>query len=60
MNSPVALHEFDEDEYRNRVRTLSDDDLVREGEEASFLVRRHHRHGNRYPRLRRDFMPSEL
>ena len=50
MNHPIALHEFDEDEYRNRVRTPSDDNLL-EKEDTAFLVRRHHQHGNGYTRL---------
>jgi len=31
MNSPIALRGFDEDEYRQRVRRLSDQDLIEEG-----------------------------
>jgi hypothetical protein len=30
MNSPIALREFDEDEYGSRLRTPSDDDPLRE------------------------------
>jgi hypothetical protein len=38
MSSPIALRQFDEDEYRNRVRTLSDEDLVKEGKMLRSLV----------------------
>jgi len=40
MSSPIALRQFDEDEYRNRVRTLSDEDLVKEGKKLRSLVGR--------------------
>jgi hypothetical protein len=39
MNSPIALRGFDEDEYRNRIRSLSDDDLIKEGKEITKSVR---------------------
>jgi hypothetical protein len=38
MSSPIALRQFDEDEYRSRVRTLSDDDLIKEGKKLRSLV----------------------
>lgn len=31
MNNPVALREFDKEEYRKPVRSLSDADLVKGG-----------------------------
>jgi hypothetical protein len=34
----IALREFDEHEYRNRVRTLSDDDLIKDGKKRRSLV----------------------
>jgi hypothetical protein len=37
MTSPIALRQFDEDEYRNRVRPLSDD-LIKEGKKLRSLV----------------------
>ena len=37
MNSPIALRQFDEEEYRNRVRSLSDDELIREGKKLRSL-----------------------
>jgi len=37
MNSPIALRPFDEDEYRERVRSLSDDDLVKEKKQLRSL-----------------------
>jgi hypothetical protein len=36
MNSLIALHEFEADEYRNCVRSLSDEDLVKEGKKLRF------------------------
>jgi len=38
MSSPIAFREFDELEYRNHVRTLSDEDLVKEGTKLRSLV----------------------
>ena len=38
MNSPIALREFDEEEYRKRVRSLSDADLVKEEKKLRGLV----------------------
>jgi len=38
MNSPIALRQFDEDEYRNHVRTLPGDELVKEGKKLRGLV----------------------
>ena len=37
MNSSIALQGFDEDEYRNRVRLLSDEDLIKEGKKLRSL-----------------------
>jgi len=37
MNSPIALRGFNEDEYRQRVRRLSDDDLIKEGKQLRSL-----------------------
>jgi hypothetical protein len=38
MNSPIAVSQFDEDEYRRRVRAFSDEDLIKEGKELRSLV----------------------
>ena len=38
MSSSIAFRQFDEDEYRDRVRALSDDDLVKEGKKLRSLV----------------------
>ena len=32
MNSPIAFRQFDEAEYRDRVRSLTDEELISEGE----------------------------
>jgi len=37
MNSPIALRGFDEDEYRSRVRALSDQELIAEGKNLRWL-----------------------
>jgi len=37
MNSPIALSGLDEDEYRNRVRRMSDADLIAEGKNLRWL-----------------------
>jgi len=35
MSNPIALVPVNEDEYRNRVRSLLDDDVVKEGQTAT-------------------------
>ena len=37
MFSPIALEEFDEQKYRNFVRTLSDEALIKEGKQLRRL-----------------------
>lgn len=41
MNSPIALRGFDEDEYRNRVRLMSDQELIAR-EVPSLAIRQRH------------------
>jgi len=35
MNRPIALHEFDPEEYRNRGCSFSLEELVKEGKEIT-------------------------
>jgi hypothetical protein len=37
VHSPIALRPFNEDEYRDCVRSLSDDDLIKEGRQLRSL-----------------------
>jgi hypothetical protein len=37
LHSPIALEEFDEQKYRNFVRTLSDETLIKEGKQLRWL-----------------------
>jgi len=37
MFSPIALQGFDEQKYREFLRTLSDDELIRTGKELRWL-----------------------
>ena len=37
VNTPMALSPFNEDEYRDRVRVLSDDKLINEGKQLRSL-----------------------
>ena len=37
MYSPIAFREFDPDEYRRFVQTLSDNELVKAGKRLRFL-----------------------
>jgi hypothetical protein len=37
LHSPIALQEFDEQKYRNFVRTLSDEALIKEGKQVRWL-----------------------
>jgi hypothetical protein len=37
VNSPIAMRQFDEDEYRSRVRAMSDQDLIAEGKNLRWL-----------------------
>jgi hypothetical protein len=37
LNSPSALQEFDAQKYRELVRTLSDEALIREGKKMRWL-----------------------
>ena len=35
LNSPIVLRILDPDEYRKRIRTLSDEELIKEGKTNS-------------------------
>ena len=37
MSSPIAFREFDPNEYRRFVQTLSDDELAKAGKQLRFL-----------------------
>ena len=37
MFSPIALEEFDEAKYREFIRTLSDEELIRTGKQLRWL-----------------------
>jgi hypothetical protein len=37
LRRPIALQEFDEQEYRDFVRTLSDQALIKEGKQVPWL-----------------------
>jgi len=37
LHSPIALQEFDTQKYREFVRTLSDEALIKEGKEPRWL-----------------------
>jgi hypothetical protein len=37
MSSPIGFREFSEDDYRKFIRTLSDDELIKEGRRLRVL-----------------------
>jgi hypothetical protein len=37
MSSPLGFHEFNEDEYRKFIRTLSDEELINAGKRLRIL-----------------------
>jgi hypothetical protein len=40
MSDPIGLREFNEAAYRNFIRTLSDEELIKAGKRLSHSVRR--------------------